>query len=713
MGLGETYKRILIKIRESPSGARLAQKMFKWATVAKRPFHIEEFKEAVAFDPSDKSWNEDKIPHEDRMFESCRGLIIKDAEDQTVRFAHHTVPQYLTEGLSTVVDPFFKASTIEAEIFAGQICVSYLLFSDFETQLTTAPLNLGNQGVLQSGGPLKIPDILGIKAPVALPYRLLREKTGPRAPGMDYSKHLNARFHAGTVPLVALHDKYRLLQYVIDYWETHVRSFPTASASAELYGPLSRLSLQKTLAFEFRPWGPNQHHGPRGCVGCPSPIYAELDATDLPNTPMLHYATEVGNMPLLLVMQNPLISQTRDLSEYLHHERYHDETLLIACHHGRIEIVKYLLSIRPFDIADGKAVSAAATAGHADVLQYLLSFDRSWIGQQGEDMLLAAVKNGQEDVIGVLVKAGVSLEATDEQTGRGVLELAAMNGHDSVVRSLFRRGAQTQKSSDLDLNKTALHFATTNGHAATVRALLESTSWPIGTLNLALHTAAQSGHRAVAEVLLEYNTNPAKRQLLETMFPSGKNAETTFQIAAQNGHIGILDLFKDYLQSVDNPRTTGELTALHVAVNAGQVEVVRWLVDNGADVNAITLVGDSPLSFATIAGSEAMVRILLGHGAMVLNPQILPSDRGGARDRTVAFEDTLVGAIALQETTILELLLENMRGDRWPPHETKREAIEDALIWSRGRQKMAAVAVLEQELKLYPEGKTEETSQEW
>ena len=366
MGLSETYKRILIRISKSPSGARLAQKMFKWATVAKRPLHIEEFKEAVAFDPSDKGWNEDKIPYEDRMFESCRGLIIKDAEDQTVRFAHHTVLQYLTTGLLTTVGSFFRISTTDAENFAGQICVGYLSFSDFETQLITAPLDLGCQGVLQSGGPLKIPDVLGIKASIALPYRLLQEKSSSRAPQMDYSKHLNSRFQAKRIPPVAPNDKYRLLQYVIDYWETHVRSFPTSGA--ELYSPLARLVFQKTLAFEFRPWGPNQHHGPHACVGCRNPTFNDRDATDLSSVSMLHYAAKVGNMPLLLLMRDPLGLQTRDVSSYLRHERYHDETLLIACRHGRIQIVKYLIPLRPFSIADGRAIRVAALAGHADVL---------------------------------------------------------------------------------------------------------------------------------------------------------------------------------------------------------------------------------------------------------------------------------------------------------------------------------------------------------
>ena len=685
MGLGETYKRILIRIRQSPSGAQLAQKMFKWATVAKRPLHIEEFKEAVAFDPSDKSWNEDKIPHEDRMFESCRGLIIKDADDQTVRFAHHTVPQYLTTGLSTTVDTFFEISTVEAETFAGQICVGYLLFSDFETQLTTAPLIRGNQGVLQSGGPLKIPNILGIKAPIGLPYRLLREKTSTRAPQMDHSKHLNSKFQAKSNSPVTLSDKYRLLQYVTDYWETHVRSFPTSSVA------LHRLALEKSLAFEFRPWGPNQHYGPHGCVGCPSPSTTDLNATELPYISMLHYAVEVGNMPLLRLLEIDMTLQQHQILYYLHHERYHDETLLIACRHGRTEIVKYLVDQGSFDITNGAAIYAAAAAGHANVLKFLLGFYGYSIERQASDMLLVAVRNGMDSVIDVLVEVGANPSAIDQRTGRSFLETAASNGHDSIIRALLGRGAHIDYI-DFNFGRNALHLAATNGHAAAARALLESVPWPVDSRECALHAAARSGHSAVAEVLLEYDTDPANR-ILEIEGSSGTYAKTAFHVAAQNGHVRILELFKDHVQSVDSPRTTKELTALHVAAASSQDEVALWLVGNGADVNAIDLVGNTPLHSATSSGDETIVRRLLERGAMVFSHQTSPSARA----------DTLTRAIRIENTTILELLLDNIREDRRILYEDKRRAIIEALrCGPRSNYPEPAGKVLVRELQLYP-----------
>jgi ankyrin repeat protein len=49
-------------------------------------------------------------------------------------------------------------------------------------------------------------------------------------------------------------------------------------------------------------------------------------------------------------------------------------------------------------------------------------------------------------------------------------------------------------------------------------------------------------------------------------------------------------------------------TCLHVAVAAGQEESVRILIARGADLNARTLVGDTPLHYASRMGYETIVR---------------------------------------------------------------------------------------------------------
>ena len=686
-GLGDTYKRILIKISKSPSRAKIAKDVFSWATAAKRPLHVEELKEAVAFGPDDKSWNVDKIPHEDLMFESCRGLIIKDPEDETVHFAHHTVRQYLTGGLATNVDPLFEISVVEADIVAGQTCVAYLSFSDFETQITstTPTARLEQKGVLESGGPLWIPSILGIRKPMFdIPYRLLRGDPALRPSDPNYWKHLRPTPKSKTSPSTDLKNKYRLLSYVIDYWEPHTRWYH--SSDSPFHRRLENLALHKTLAFDFRPWGPNQHLGPYGCIGCPSPNATSLAAKDLPHISMMHYAAEVGNL-MLLACNYPT---ERNIKDYIHHERYHHETLSIACRHNRIEIVKFLCQQGGYDISDGRAVNAAATAGHAEVLEYLLSLYEDPLKQHGDNLLLLAAEKGDEAVVRVLTEFGARLGADYLRT---IIESAARNGHESMIRAF---GDQT-KILVLNHDTTALHLAAANGHTGALRALLKAGIPRDRTDSkgrTALHVAVELGQSAVAETLLERGADPLRR-VLESDSSSDYYGKTALDLAAKGGHVNVLELFKKYIdlepfeQSIFRRDKSNFLTAaLYSAAAGGHDKAIRWLIENGADINAADFSGRTSLQYALETRDEIAVRILLKRGATFLH--------------TSTWYSYLESATTdCENKSFLHLVLEKIQGDRQTPLKVKCDAIYQALHRACGAHNDVAVELLEQEIALY------------
>ena len=65
-----------------------------------------------------------------------------------------------------------------------------------------------------------------------------------------------------------------------------------------------------------------------------------------------------------------------------------------------------------------------------------------------------------------------------------------------------------------------------------------------------------------------------------------------------------------------NPRTRlGSYTPLHLASRQGSVEVVRTLLSNDADVEALTSTGVGPLHLASESGSVEAVEALIDHGA--------------------------------------------------------------------------------------------------
>lgn len=85
-------------------------------------------------------------------------------------------------------------------------------------------------------------------------------------------------------------------------------------------------------------------------------------------------------------------------------------------------------------------------------------------------------------------------------------------------------------------------------------------------------------------------------------------------MAAKDGYVHIAqELLKRGIQ-VDNATKKGN-TALHIASLAGQLDIIKLLIEYKADVNVQSSSGFTPLYMAAQENHEACVRYLLAHGA--------------------------------------------------------------------------------------------------
>jgi len=181
--------------------------------------------------------------------------------------------------------------------------------------------------------------------------------------------------------------------------------------------------------------------------------------------------------------------------------------------------------------------------------------------------LVEAIRAGDKDALGALLSAEPGLLRFTAPNGSSVLLLAAYYGHPELAEVFVRHGAKPDvfEGSALGDLETVRRLVTANAGAA--NSFAADGFYPLGL-------AAFFGHRAIVEFLLK----------------NGADVRT----AARNAQ---------------------KVTAVHGAVARRDLEIVKMLLEAGADANARQERGFVPLHDAAANGHAALVELLLKYGA--------------------------------------------------------------------------------------------------
>jgi hypothetical protein len=256
--LTETYLRILEKACHHGGPARidLIRNIFRWIACAQRPLRMGELEEAVGLEKTDTYLHAERTPTNSgaRLIRACHNLVVYNSSDDTVTFAHHTVQQFLFSPLPRTSELVSKLIHIDPDQFnkeLGEICIAYLSFSDFETQL----VNLPKSAVLDRDGVEQM-----IWGEVPLATRIRSVISWGRSPKMatveKASQYITLSLPTKNNRAEALLKKYLLLEYVVSYWPFHAAGF---NESTPCWPAFKALALHRQLMFDFRPWLEEQH----------------------------------------------------------------------------------------------------------------------------------------------------------------------------------------------------------------------------------------------------------------------------------------------------------------------------------------------------------------------------------------------------------------------------------------------------------------------
>jgi ankyrin repeat protein len=283
-----------------------------------------------------------------------------------------------------------------------------------------------------------------------------------------------------------------------------------------------------------------------------------------------------------------------------------------AARRGNLEKVNQLIkkdkaSVNKSDENGFTALMIAATRGNLDCIKALINAG-SKVDQadtDGRTALMFVVQIGHANCLQALIAANAQVNQTDHN-GLTALTVAAQNGHSDIMKLLLENGANATH---------ALRHGIKYDRCDSIKNLLDNgvdVNMPITSRNeTAFYRAAQKGKtNMVLELLLKQaNANQARIDGI-----------TPLMIAAQNGHINIVDMLINLrgIHAVDvNARAEGyhNVSALYLAAQNGKADVVALLLRKGADFNITADNGTTPLMTAAAKGHKKIVTLLLHYGA--------------------------------------------------------------------------------------------------
>ncbi|EED12088.1 NACHT domain protein [Talaromyces stipitatus ATCC 10500] len=218
--LPAVYDRILHR----SSLSTYSKKLLQIISAVYRPLTLWELREALSVRPGDDTMDEKKfITDIQKTISSCGSLLELDDETLTVHFVHPSAKQHLlypdtahTSNLS------IRFSNVEASCLMGGICVTYLNWGVFESQLTSrhTPWQISGSDAVSAS--VKFPlRSASVSRKVAQMYlkRTLRLSSSTSASSFDFKGALMEAYSGKDKKQPV--EEFFFLSYAVKYWLEH------------------------------------------------------------------------------------------------------------------------------------------------------------------------------------------------------------------------------------------------------------------------------------------------------------------------------------------------------------------------------------------------------------------------------------------------------------------------------------------------------------
>jgi len=320
----------------------------------------------------------------------------------------------------------------------------------------------------------------------------------------------------------------------------------------------------------------------------------------------LHVACRLGDDAIVQRLCRGLLQSQKSVDIQDEHQQ---TPLHVSAASGHTAIIRLLIDQGADkdakDEKDYRPIELAASMGHLAAIKALQeqhvapkSATAATTAVKDENLLLChAAECGQVLVVRYLMERGVAdsnelVRTSSKREGSTALTAAASSGYTEVVRTLITLGADKDKKDGYGY--TPLHRAAESRHLDVVRILLEKGANQHlldRSRRAPLHLAARGGVAAMVAELIKHGADVNGQTLMKF---------TVLHLSIT--HPNVVRLLIDKGANLDTPNYEG-VTPLHLAIENKKVVTAQILADRGADVESADEDGLTPFHYAIRYGT--------------------------------------------------------------------------------------------------------------
>ncbi|MCK9544929.1 MAG: ankyrin repeat domain-containing protein [Novosphingobium sp.] len=294
--------------------------------------------------------------------------------------------------------------------------------------------------------------------------------------------------------------------------------------------------------------------------------------------------------------------------------------LISAIKNGQIEIVKFLVHIYSKNKSPNcKEMSLvflqAIELGDIDIIELLIENNFGDIRCNSYSFLYKAIENNNIHIVKLLIDNGANINKKGYDNKEFIIHATEL-GHKEIVELLIKLNVDINAKDHL--GDTALMIAARYNNTDIVKLLLDAKANPVLKNDHSNFSSKKLDYSALA-LAKQYKANS---KIIKMLKDASHNKlykdQTKLMKAIAKGKNKIIEkIINNHGADIINAEDKHKMTPLTLAIQCANKDIIKLLINNGANVNIEDGLKKTPLIKAVEQNNKSIVKLLINNGANV------------------------------------------------------------------------------------------------